>query len=163
MHVEVKGGDLPGLKALMQRMESANQSVLVGVPAGATEEDGTSCALVLAVNIFGSPEHNIPARPVLQQGVRNGAAKFVRVNQDSLRRVVRGEMTVEQAVEKLGVLAVGEVKREFVVPDPAFVPNKPATIARKGSSRPMIASGQTRQSITYQIEGTQSVNAKVIE
>lgn len=153
----------------MARMENANRSVLVGVPAGASEEDGTPLAMIAATHEFGDPERNIPERPVLRQGVRNGAAKFVRVNAASLRKVLRGEMSVEQAVDKLGVLAVGEVKREFTQPNPPLAPLKPATIdARKrkfgkSSTRPLVASGQYRQSVTHQLEGTESANAKVVE
>ena len=168
-HVDMKGGELPGLKALIARMaEATDKNVLVGLPAGAkAEEDGTSVVLVGAVNEFGSPEHNIPERSWLRGGIRRGLPKIRQVNQDSLRKVVRGEMTIDQAVNKTGVIAVGEVKREFTVGQ--FKPLRPATIAArkrrfgKKSTRPLIASGNLRQEVTYILEGEQSSNARVIE
>jgi hypothetical protein len=147
----MSGGDLPGLKALMKRMNGANRAVLVGVPAGVSETNGTTMATVAAVHEFGSPEHNIPERSFLRGGIRRAAPKLNAVNIDSLRKVLLGKMTIEQAIEKLGVVAAGEVKREFVVG--TFAPNKPATIARKGSSRPLIDTGSLRQAVTYVVEG----------
>jgi hypothetical protein len=35
---------------------------------------------------------------------------------------------------------------------PAFAPNKPATIARKRSSKPLINKGQLRSSIAHRVE-----------
>lgn len=205
MSVHVSGGDLPGLKSLIRRMNEANRSVLVGVPAGKMHDgdharseqaskklsaralkkatrnlktgrkvseklaetiatggkgEAISLAMIAATHEFGSPEQNIPERSFLRGGIRRGIPKFNKVNEDSLRKVVRGEMTCAGALDRLGVVAVGEVKREFVVGN--FVPNKPATIKRKGSSRPLIDTAQLRQSITYQLEGTQSSKARVV-
>lgn len=117
-------------------------------------------AMIAAVHEFGCPERNIPERSFLRAGIRRGTPKFRLLNVDSLKKVLRGEMTIEQALDKLGVVAAGEVKREFVVG--TFAPLKQATKDRKGSSRPLIDTGQLRQSITHQIEGTQSSKARVI-
>jgi hypothetical protein len=116
-------------------------------------------AMIAAVHEFGKPELGIPERSFLRGGIRSGIPKFHRLNAANLRAVVLGAKTVAESLEQLGVVAVGEVKREFVVGK--FAPNKPATIARKGSSRPLVDTGQLRQSITYQLEGTQSAKAKV--
>lgn len=179
MNAHVSGGDLPGLKALMARMKDANRSVLVGVPAGAIKRarksgklkdaafifaeaktESIPLAMIAAIHEFGAPEQGIPERSFLRGGIRRAAPKLNAVNIDSLRKVLLGNMTIDQAVEKLGVVAVGEVKREFTVG--TFAPLKPATVKRKGSSRPLIDSGQLRQSITYQLEGKQSANARII-
>lgn len=187
MRTSVKGGDLPGLKALMQRMAEANKSVLVGVPAGEFEEspgkEAIPMAMVAAVHEFGCPERNIPERSFLRGGIRRGTPKFHAVNVDSMKKVLRGDMTIDGSLEKLGVVAVGEVKREFTAA--TFEPLKPSTIARRMAKispkriaahkakleagenpgllfRPLVDTGSLRQSITYQLEGTESANAKVV-
>lgn len=234
MHVEVKGGDLPGFKALVKRMEDANRSVLVGVPAGefeggahrrgekqqvrfnstrqriaaaaakaraerefrrsslATEEELRSgpmaavmrrtakaageaakqgyttrttsgdipMAMIAAIHEFGKPEIGIPERSFLRGGIQRGRPRFSRLNAANLRCVVLGSKSVDESLEQLGVVAAGEVKREFTAG--TFEPNKPATIARKGSSRPLIDTGSLRQSITYVLEGKQSAKARVL-
>jgi hypothetical protein len=150
MKPTVIGGDFPGLKALRERMQDANRAVMVGVPAGKTEPDGTSLAMIAAVHEFGSPENGIPERSFIRAGILRGRTKFERLNAANLRLVVLGQKTVEQAIEQLGVVAAGEVKREFTVG--TFEPLKPATIARKGSSKPLLDSGNLRQAVTYVIE-----------
>jgi hypothetical protein len=159
MNTFVHGGDLPGIRQLAQALADANRSVLVGVPAGKIEPDGTTMALVAAVQEFGSPENNIPERPFLRMGIAAGRPRFERLNSGNLRLILAGRKTVTRALEELGNLAAGEVKRGMVTLK--FEPLKPATIARKGSSRPLIDTGNLRQSITYQVEPASS-GAKVI-
>jgi hypothetical protein len=168
----IKGGDLPGLKALMKQMDAANMSVLVGIPVGAsrkfkaskvnvTQEDaGLTLAMIAAVHEFGSPEHNIPERPFLREGIHRAIPKLNAVNVDSLRRVLLGKMTIEQAVDKLGAVAAGEVKRGFV--EIEFMPLTADTVNRKGSTRPLIDTGSLRQSISYIVEGAKSAYARHI-
>jgi phage gpG-like protein len=163
VRVTVTGGDLPGLKALAQRMKEASRSVLVGVPAGEFEESpegAVPMAMVAAVHEFGCPEKNIPERSFLRGGIRRGAPKFQRLNAANLRAIVLGGKTVAEALGQLGAVAAGEVKREFTAG--TFAPNKPATIARKGSSRPLIDTGSLRQSITWQLEGSESSHARIV-
>lgn len=177
VRVQVQG-DLPGLKSLIRLMNEANRNVLVGVPAGAmhTKKRGPgrngrpgepesdpqprSLAQIAVDNEFGVPARNIPERPALRGGIKRGIPKFNKINADSLRKVVLGELTVEQALGRLGAAAQGEVQREFLIGN--FVPNAPETIKRKGSSRPLIDIGQYRQSITWVLEGKQSRKARVI-
>jgi len=155
----VHGGDLPGLRRLAQQLADANREVLVGVPAGPKEANGTTVALVAVVHEFGSPDHGIPERSFLRAGVRRAKPKLDKLNIGNLQRVLAGKQTVTGALEQLGAVAAGEVKREFEIGD--FVPNSPATIARKKSSRPLIDSGQLKQSITWKV-GPPSADAEVI-
>ncbi len=167
--MHVTGGDLPGLKALRERMKDANKNVLVGVPADAGNEKddegndtGTPLALVAACVHFGHTaiHPDQPERPFLTQGIEHGKEKFHRLNEVNLRAVVMGRKTVKEALDMLGVVAAGEVQREMRHGD--FAPDAPATIVAKGSSQPTIDSAQLVQSITFVREGEQSENAKVI-
>lgn len=159
---------------MVARLLTGNRSVLVGVPVGAADEeaeDGTTVpmAVVAATQEFGDPERNIPERPVLRQGVRNGYAQFRKLNARNLKLIADGRMTMDQALNMLGVVAVGAVQREFTSPNPAFEPIKEATIAARKrrwpsmprSTRPLVASGNYRQSITYTLDAQVSDKAKV--
>ena len=128
--------------------------------AGQGTGEAIPLALIAATHEFGSPEHNIPERPVLRQGATHAMQKLGGVVRSGLRAVLAGTKTIDQVSDLLGVLAVGEVKREFTSPSPAFVPNKPQTIARKGSSRPLIDTGQYRQSIAHQVERGVPLNSR---
>jgi len=167
--VHITGGDLPGLKALRQRMQDANKSVLVGVPASAGNEKdedgndtGTSLALVAATVHFGHTaiHPDQPERPFLTQGIEAGREKFHRLNAANLRAVVLGKKTVEESLDMLGVVAAGEVQREMRHGE--FAENAQSTKDKKGSSQPTIDTAQLAQSITFVREGEQSANAKVL-
>ena len=108
----ITGGDLPGLKALAERIRGADRNVLVGVPADAkTEDDGTSMALVAATNEFGSEDGKIPERAFMRTGIARGRHKFERLSRISLTKIVQGTETVEHGLGLLGEMAKGEMQR----------------------------------------------------
>jgi len=138
-----------GLQALAHRLANDTRRVLVGVPKGPAEADGTSIAMIAAVHEFGSPSQGIPERSFLRTGIRAALPHLTEVNANSLRGIARGTLTVPVALGRVGALAVAAVQRQIV--EGSYVPLRPATIRRKGSSKPLIDTGSLRQSITYQI------------
>lgn len=108
-------------------------------------------ATIAAVHEFGSPARNIPERPFLRQGIRRTMPRISQVCRARLRDVANGSRAAESVFHAAGVVSVGGIKREFLIGN--FAPNSPRTIARKGSSRPLIDTGQLRQSIAYTVEG----------
>lgn len=90
-------------------------------------------------------EINIPARPWLGPGVASGNAEYVKI----IERELADGGTPETALHKVGVVAVGMVQKYMTdLRDP---PNAPSTIAKKGSSNPLIDSGAMRQSVHYKL------------
>jgi len=90
----------------------------------------------------------IPARPWLLPGVQSGNAEYLKVIKDT----VEDGGTLEQALNKVGVVAVSKVQEYMTkLRSPA---NAASTIARKGSSNPLIDSGNLRQSVDYKIQPT---------
>ena len=147
----IRDTHLAGLAALAHRFETMHERVMVGVPAGAKEEDGTPIALIAAVHEFGSPKAGIPERSFLRTGLKRARPLFATLNFDSLKKVANGLLSIHEALDRLGAAAAGAVKEEIVIG--TFVPLRPATIARKGSDKPLIHSGSLRQAITWIIEG----------
>jgi len=83
--VKISGANLPGLKALTERMLKANREVWVGVPVGAgnaheidahgtEKESTTSLAVVAAANEFGVEIGQVPAQ---QEVGKKGKTKDV--------------------------------------------------------------------------------------
>lgn len=67
---------------------------------------------------------------------------------------------VKQAAARVGNYGASEVKKGIVSGAPGgqkFVPNSPMTIARKGSSKPLIDKGDLVGSITYQVVDSNNV------
>lgn len=145
----IKDIDPRALDKLKQRLIADNRVVNVGVPEGKREEDGTPVAMVAAVHEFGSPAQGIPERPFLRVAVHRNRQKYVRLNRINLVKMLRGQIGADQALGQLGEMAKGDVQTEIRTGD--FTPLKEATIKRKGSSKPLIDTGQMVQSIAWEL------------
>lgn len=134
-------------------------AVLVGVPEekGARRNgDSISNATLLAINNFGSPARNIPARPVLQVGLRNAqdqiAEQFKRAAQMVL---TKGPVALNDCYERAGTIAANSVKKAINDQDfdGAPGPAESTLAARKShgflGEKSLVVSGQLRNSITY--------------
>ncbi|MEA1064742.1 hypothetical protein [Erwinia sp. HR93] len=67
------------------------------------------------------------------------------------RQVMRGEISRNAALNRLGAYAQGKLRGAFT--DGHMTPNAPSTIRRKGSSKPLIDTGSLRQAITFILTG----------
>ena len=144
----------PGwLARLLKVFEKAKASELaVGYPAGKSAgikyPDGTQVAFVAAVNNYGSTSRGIPARPFMTEG----AVDAVKVTRPIIEALVpamnRGKITAEGILEEMGPHAVGAIQDK--IKDGAWEPNAQATVALKGSAKPLMGTtGLLRSSITY--------------
>ena len=98
---------------------------------------------IARINHYGV-EGKIPARPFLDVSIAQKQGDLMaRVNSD-----LRRGLTPDKAMDRLGARAVGIVQK--YITDLRTPPNSPRTIARKGSSNPLIDTGLMRQSVTYQ-------------
>ena len=124
---------------------TSDKTVLVGIheDAGATDGGDLTMAQLGAIQHFGT--QTIPARPWLDVGVKSGT-------QDYLEVIQNHSDDIDNALEIIGQIAVGKVQQYMTdLQSPA---NAPSTIARKGSSNPLIDTGALRQSVTYSITST---------
>ncbi len=129
----------------------AKSFVKVGVLSNAgTEEGGMSLVDVAVVNEYGAPEKNIPERPFIRQTLDTKSTEIAKKKADLADKVMTGKMDTRRALDDLGVWATRKIKETFTKGD--FTPNAPATIKRKGSSRPLIDTGRLRQSINHETE-----------
>lgn len=91
----------------------------------------------------------IPERPWLNPGVASAAAEITETIADQ----VEAGANLDQALEAVGVVAVGAVKKymtELKTP-----PNTRETVRRKGSSNPLIDTGAMRASVTHKVDAGQ--------
>lgn len=137
--------------ALMERIQKAipenPKGLTVGIheDAGRHDEGRETVAAIGAKNHFGFTNKegiSVPARPWLDIGVQSGQKKYER----AVRQTVQQGGSLDDALELVGVFAQSSTQlyvRKLKTP-----PNTPDTIARKGSSNPLIDTGQMVQSIT---------------
>lgn len=91
----------------------------------------------------------IPERPFMRNAMRGNRAKYQTFMRASAKLIMKGERTVDQSLARLGILAQGDIQHEITVL--TSPPNAPTTVELKGSSKPLIDTGQMRQAVTWRI------------
>lgn len=122
--------------------------IIVGIQGkeAAEERDGISNAALGAIHEFGAPGAGIPQRSFLRSTVDRERRKYETEMRKIAVRISKGQGTRSE-FEKIGLLAVADIHRTFSN-SIGLVANAPATIAAKGSSKPLVAIGALRNSIT---------------
>lgn len=143
-----KGHDrlTPEGKRFFAEIEKMKQlEVHVGFQAGkATEEDGVDVANVAMWNELGTSR--APARPFLRMSADENESKIRAMCAQQLRNVTQGG-NAEDSLKQIGVFQKGLIQEKIVTG--SFTPNAPATVRKKGSSRPLIDTGRMRQSVNF--------------
>lgn len=145
-----------GWSAFAKRLKSleGDPHVLVGVQGTDASAqhgaEGPTIAEIASYNEFGTG--HIPARSFIRAAIDEHEAELQRMAVRLGQGVVTGALSAGQALEALGEYARGvmiERIHAHIAP-----PNAPATIARKGSSTPLIAHyGQLKNSISSKLGG----------
>lgn len=99
-----------------------------------------------AILHFGTDDARIPPRPWLDVGVQSGNQDYI----DAIKAGVESDQSLNDTLNVVGVIAEAKVK-QFMV-DLRTPPNAPSTIARKGSSNPLVDTGSLVGSVTYKIQ-----------
>lgn len=142
-----------GWKRIRRQLPKFNgAAVLVGIQSDeAPRDDGTSMALVAAVNEFGTEDGHIPERSFLRSTVDDNRTRYYRLARELHSDVLRGRFGIWRALSLVGQKAQADVQAKIASGVPP--PNAPSTIERKGSSTPLIDTGAMRQAIRYVVEG----------
>lgn len=101
------------------------------------------------IHEFGVPGR-IPARPFLNLAIENNRAMLQALNRDLLLKVLHSGMTKEVALGKIGAVGQGLIQKQIRLT--VSPPNAPSTIKRKGSSHPLIDTGQMVQNVQWERE-----------
>lgn len=142
-----------GYRAAVKASHGKGGSVSVGILGSAASEaarggKGETLGDVATYNEFG---FGVPERSFIRgwfdETEAANRAAFAKLWQG----VLKGTRTAAQVFEVLGLKFQGDIQRRIVAGiEP---PNSPRTIAEKGSSTPLVDTGQLKSSISYQVEG----------
>jgi hypothetical protein len=131
---------------LLKRINKIDRAKL---EIGVLGESGSEILLRANVNEFGAPSRNIPERPFIRGAIDKYGKDIQQFSEDLIMRYLESEVSFDVCVKTIGEYVVGKIQKYMVdLQDP---PNKPATIENKGSSNPLIDTGQLLQSITYRV------------
>ncbi len=146
MTIQVKLPQSRKLKKFFAEAGSGGvSSVEVGFFEGSRyQETGTPVTTVAAANEFGT-QRGILERPFFRNAVNSfDLADWLEVNVDHRKLVIQ-----PPAARRLGLTVKAKIQnsiRELKTP-----PNASATVARKGSSNPLIDTGTLINSVTFKI------------
>jgi hypothetical protein len=126
---------------------AAGKEIAVGFPKGKGQAypDGETVIEAAAKNCFGI---GVPKRDFMgeaQDAIHQATKPIMKriaqaVNEDKAK-------AVNALTDAAGMVAADQIKK--TIRDGAWVPNSPTTVARKGSSKPLIDTGHMIQSVTY--------------
>lgn len=144
----IRGGEK--FEAALREMAAAVSkpaTLRVGFLEGATYPDGTSVAMVAAIQDFGAPAVGIPPRPFFRNMVRTKSpgwpaaiAKLLRANR----------YDAEKTLGQVGEGIRGQLQQS--IRDTNEPPLAPATIAAKGFDKPLIETAHLINSADYEVK-----------
>lgn len=144
---QIRGGDV-----FEQRIRQIATAVAVpatlrvGFLANATYPDGKQVAMIAAIHNYGAPRANIPARPFFSNMIAAkqkewppAIANLLRVN----------NYDAELALDIAGAAIAGQLRQSII--ETNAPPLKPATIRRKGFSKPLIHTSHMINSVDHEV------------
>lgn len=135
-----------GYRKTLESIEECGKiAITIGVHAeegGAPSGAGLTVVEVAEINEFGL---GVPARPSISAWADEQGPDFVRRMRDEAANAARAKVSPAQRLDALAQVGAGMVQAKISGGVPP--PNAPATIAKKGSSTPLINTGQFRSSI----------------
>lgn len=144
-------------KQIKRRLRTLDRlSLQVGIVQGKGAEEATESGATLAeigaVHEFGTKDGRIPERSFIRRTLE---AKRARIN-DTFRRaagaIVENRISVDDALNQLGSYVAGEIQATIKTGPHIPPPLSPATVAAKGSSRPLVDTGRLAQSISWRVK-----------
>ncbi|QHJ84130.1 MAG: hypothetical protein [Bacteriophage sp.] len=141
------GKGLQKLETFLKDMQGHKLYVGVTKSSNSRPKDGASNALIAYVHEFGI---GVPERSFLRSTVLEQGQKYLAIQRDNIIPAIKGgAMTADEAYRRLGIVASNDVKLKIT--NGPFTALDQKTIDRKGSSKPLIDTGELRQSITYEV------------
>lgn len=130
------------------------KTVKVGFPAGEADQDNINKAVWNEFGTKGGASGGgwggpIPERPFLRNAIRENRGKYRDAMRSSAAKILVGKTGIRTVLSKLGIVAQGDIQAEITsLQSP---PNIPVTVALKGSSNPLIDSGEMRGAVTWKV------------
>ena len=139
-------------KSVLKTKSLKTFTVGVHQSEGNTAHSGGSITVgeIAAVHEFGSSDGKVPQRSWLSAWVDQQASEIAIKLQGAAKGVLSGKLDPGVAVEVLAQDFVGKIRERIA--DGIMPPLAESTIARKGSSTPLIDTGLFRSSITYRVD-----------
>lgn len=146
--------NLDGLEEIKRKVGNTYRTRvgILGSNANRAADSGINNATLGVIQMFGSVSRNIPPRDFLTMPIEHNKRDLIRGLGSGAMRDAFNRGDYKRMFELLGVKAEEFVQMAFETGGfGRWAPNAPSTIARKGSSAPLIDTGQLRRAITSDV------------
>jgi hypothetical protein len=147
----IRRRDAGALNRIIDNVRSMGlNKVEVGLPSGG-RHSGTDLSMheLGMVHEYGSPTRNIPARPFIGPPIADNVDKYKKIMRKQAARLLFRRTSLHNALSLVGEAGKADIQKYMLSAN--FKPLAASTIEAKGSSKPLIDSGQMRNAITYEI------------
>lgn len=126
--------------------------VQVGIVEGAgNHSSGISMAELAAIHLFGAPSKNIPARDFLRAPLEAAKSEQIRITTMVAKSITHTGMSIEKGLDVIGIWGEATIKAAMRSGD-IKPSNAPSTVARKGSSTPLVDTGELHDAISHKVK-----------
>ncbi len=144
-----------GFAALFKKLKAGKATLTVGIHGaeGGTPDGSGKLTVGDVATIHEYGLGNCPERSFIRSWADENQAKNRITIEKVMGAVVSGRLSVKQSLDAIGLRFVAEMQARIVAGiEP---PLAESTIARKGSSTPLIDTGQLKSSIRHKVEGVE--------
>lgn len=136
-----------GLEAALKRIQKPGTVDSGIIDAGDHPSGDATVAQIGFWNEFGTT--TIPERSFIRSTIQKEKKNIIALQRKLWKQIVSGKMKIDTGLGLLGEFMADAIRKKIVsLSSPA---NKPATIAAKGSSNPLIDTGQLKNSISFEV------------
>lgn len=111
---------------------------------------GVTLIEVAVWNEFGTEDGHVPGRSFLRAWFDENVDLAKETLTKLLQAVIAGKLSKENALNQFGLWLQAQVQARIARGIPPE--NRPSTVRKKGSSKPLVNTGQLRSSITFAID-----------
>ena len=146
--IKTTGGK--GISALLKRVKNPGVVEVGIIDPGEHTGSELNTAEIGFVHEYGSTDGKIPERSFMRSSLTGkGRKELLALSKKLLKKVANGSMDQKKALGLLGAAGADIISQKIVtLRSPA---NKAATIKAKGSSNPLVDTGQLKNSITWRL------------
>jgi len=134
---------------LREVTEFSSYDIRVGFQNDESSDEGLSIATIAAYNEFGTED--IPARPFLSTALDEARKEIASRFEDEMGEILEGNRTAIQAARRLGIFGATIVKKRIRDSQKWAEENADATIDKKGSSKPLVDTGEMLGAVTWAV------------
>lgn len=125
------------------------------------ENSKMTTAAAAAIAEMGSPDKNIPPRPIMRPTIRENKNLWAKIAANEAKKILQGNQTGENAMEILGLKAAGDIREKITqIYEPSLSPKTVANRLRKKKNKkiigkltkPLIDTEQMITSLTNTVE-----------